>query len=393
MKFLGSVAAAVVILVAPMAVAETMRPEVGKPLQAAEQDIAAHRFSAALAEVNRAADVPGLTDEESTTIKEVRAEIDAKSGNNAAAAADYAALAAAGGPQSGQMAAAAATFYYQAGDYAKTIQFIKTYLPNDPQFHALLLQSYYQTGDCAALSGALAPELKAAKRTGHPPAEQTLNMAAYCYNAHKDAAGYLDIMTDLVTYYPSPSYWAEVLGSLQANPVFQDRLSLDFFRLQLATGAPVTADAYMEQTQVALQLGLNAEAGKIIGQGFASGALGTTGDVERQKRLKALVVTRTAAATPSVQAAAAQTAIQTKDFQTLFNIGLNDADAGDGATGIPLMEQAIRSGGITQIDQAELEMGIAYKESGQTQKALAMWGAVGGGDGAEQLAKLWPDVK
>jgi tetratricopeptide (TPR) repeat protein len=387
MKHFRHLTALALVLAGPAALADTMRPEVGKPLQAAETALASHRYSAALEDVARAEQAPGLTGAETTTIREVRAEIEAKSGNNAAAAADYAALAAGGGGT--QMAQAAASFYYQAGDYAKTIQTIKAYLPSDPQFHALLLQSYYQTGDCAALSGAIAPALK----ERHPPAEQTLNMAAYCYGSQKQMDGYKAIMTDLVTYYPNPTYWSDLLGQLQATPAFQDRLSIDFLRLQLAVGMAVPADIYMEQTQVAVQLGLYTEASKIINQGFATGVLGTSGDVDREKRLQALVATKLAAATPAAEAAAAQQAIGAKDFPTLLNIGLNDVDAGNASVGIPLMEQAIRSGGLTQTDQAELEMGVAYNEAGNRSNALAMWHAVGGGDGAQTLAQLWPDVR
>jgi hypothetical protein len=53
------------------------------------------------------------------------------------------------------------------------------------------------------------------------------------------------------------------------------------------------------------------------------------------------------------------------------------------------MADAIRSGKLSKPGQAELELGIAYREAGQEPNAKAMWNGVQGGDGAADLAKLW----
>jgi hypothetical protein len=57
------------------------------------------------------------------------------------------------------------------------------------------------------------------------------------------------------------------------------------------------------------------------------------------------------------------------------------------------MEGATRSGALTQVGQAELEMGMAYAEAGRKADALAMWKSVQGGDGAAELAGLWVDMR
>jgi hypothetical protein len=360
-----------------------LRPQVASPLQAAEQALSAHRYAAALHDVAQANAVPGKTAEESFTIAQVQAAIDAARGDHAAAAADYAALMASGqlaGPQRTAIAQAEASSYYAAGNYADAAAAIKANLAGDPRYHQLLLQSYFKLNECGPLSQAV----------GARGAESDLQMVAYCYATSKNNAGYVQALTDLVRDYPTSANWTELLGVLQADPVYSDRLALDFFRLQQAAGVAPTESAYMQAAQEALQAGLNNEAQAIITQGFATGVMGSGADLDRQNRLKALVATRVAAQQAALAGAISQ-AESAHDEQSLFNIGWNKVEGGD-KSGLTMMEDAIRSGGLAQAAQAELEMGLAYKEAGEPAKAKAMWRAVNDHDGASELSKLWLDI-
>jgi hypothetical protein len=361
-------------LFATPALADGLRASIATPLQAAEHDLSKGDYALAMKKVAQAEAVPGRSADETLTIDQVRAAIDASAKNYGAAASDYAAIIATGGLPPAQlhtMAEAEASSDYQVGDYAGAIRTIKAYLPGDPQFTPILLQAYLKTNDCAALEGAVYKNTK--------PAESDLQMVAYCDATAKDSAGYQRAISALVQHYPSPAYWTQLLGIEQADPAFSDRLALDFFRLKVAAGVAGTEPEYMDMTQAALQAGLPNEAAKIIDAGYTSNILGTGPDADRQSRLKALVVKRQEAA---------QKAAQTPDQPTLFQTGFNDVDAGNPA-GLTLMANAIRSGKLTQPGQAELELGIAYREAGQEANAKAMWNAVQGGDGAAKLAKLW----
>jgi hypothetical protein len=378
------------LLVAPAcahAQAVTLRPAIAKPLQAAERDLASRDFAAALKKVAQAAAVPDQTGAETLTIDQVRAAVDASRQDYPAAAADYAALIATGALPAAQvhvMAQAEASSDYQAGNYPGTIATVKAYLAGDPQFTALLLQSYLKLGQCGALAEAVG-------RIAAPPPETDLQMVAYCDAASKDDAGYLQAMTALVADYPSPAYWSQVLGLEAANPAFSNQLALDFFRLKLAAGVAASAPEFMDMTQAALQAELPNEAASIIDEGYADGVLGRGTDADRQARLKALVAQRQAAANAS-PAQQAQAAAAAKDEATLFDIGFNEVDGGN-AAGLGLMADAIRSGGLPAPGPAELELGIAYREAGQTASARAMWRAVQGGGAPVELAGLWLDLR
>jgi len=362
---------------AAQAHADALRPAIATPLAAAERDLSAREFSAALHQVAKAAAVPGQSGFETLTIDQVRAAIDAARQDYPAAAADYAALINTGQLPANQvhlMAEAEASSDYQAGNYAGTIATVKTYLTGEPQFTTLLLQSYLKLGQCDALAEAVG-------RVGSPPPENDLQMVAYCDANAKNTAGYTQAISQLVADYPSPAYWSQLLGLEQANPDFADTLALDFFRLKLAAGVAVTEPEVMEMTQAALQAGLPNEAASIINAGYAAGVLGSGPDADRQTRLKALVAKRQAAPAPAAT-----------DQATLFDVGFNEVDGGN-AAGLALMANAIRSGQLTQPGPAELELGIAYHEAGQQANAKAMWHAVQGGGGPAELAGLWLDLK
>ncbi len=379
---LSCLAAICLAWLATPALAGALRPAIAKKLQAAERALAKGQYQAALKDVAQAAEVPGQSSDETLTIDQVRAAVDAARKDYGAAAADYGAIIATGALAPDQvqlMAQAEASSAYQAGDYAGTIRTITAYLPDNARFRVLLLQSYLKTNDCGALQAEVGRLAK--------PAEAELQMVAYCDATAKDRDGYVRAMSALVADYPSPQYWGQLLALVQANPAFADRLALDLFRLKLAAGVPAAEPEYMDMTQAAVQAGLTNEAAKIMAQGFASGVLGSGPDADRQNRLKALVAQRQAAASAGAvqqtrQAAAAD------DQQSLFDIGFNAVDAGD-ASGLTLMANAIRSGRLTQPDPAELELGIGYFEAGQRASAEAMWHAVQGGGGAAELATLW----
>ncbi len=370
-------AAALAVLLPLAAHADALRPAIAKPLEAAEHALAAHKFELAEKALGQAQAVPGKTDDESFTIAQVRAAIDASRQDYAAAASDYAALIASGrlgADQVHTMAEAEASSDYSAGNYAGAIATINRYLPHDAQFTSILLQSYLKQNDCAGLAAAVAKLPK-------PPAEADLQMVAFCTGSAKDLGAYTAAETMLVKYYPTPENWQALLGVAKADPAFSDALALDFFRLKQVTGAPATEPEYMEMTQTALQAGLPNEAARIMAAGKAAGVIGSGPDVDRQNRLAALV---------AKQQAAPQKAFT--DAPSQFAAGFNAVDAGNPA-GLAPMAAAIRSGQLTQPGQAELELGIAYAEAGQKANADAMWNAVQGGDGPLALAKLWLLVK
>jgi tetratricopeptide (TPR) repeat protein len=119
---------------------------------------------------------------------------------------------------------------------------------------------------------------------------------------------------ELVSDYPSPAYWKNLIEIVASEAGRSDRMSLEIFRLKLAAGVLDTSSDYTEMAQLAIQLGLPGEAESIIGKGFAAKILGGA-NKSREERLLNMAKTQAGqdeptlgqtGATPKAKAALAE---------------------------------------------------------------------------------------
>ena len=376
---------------ASIAGAQALRPEVGKPLQAAQDALKARRFSDAAAKVREADNASGKTPTETFTIERMRGAVAAASGDTATAIKAYESIIASGklqGAEQTRMVQAVAGMYYQQREYSKAATWTQRYFKEggtDSSMRAILVQSYYLSGDCNSVSRSLQGDLQADESAGRAPPEEQLQMLAGCYQKSKDNNGYASALEKLVTYYPKKEYWVDLLSRVQRKSGFSDRLSLDVYRLKLATGLMAGPADYMEMAQMALGDDYTAEAKKVVDQGFAAKVLGAGGDVDRQKRL---ADKRFAEGKATLNKDETE-AMNDRDGNNLVVAGYNAVGYGETAKGIALMEQGIKKGGLRRPEEAKLHLGIAYLQTGQKAKAVQIFKTVGGADGAADLARLW----
>ncbi len=369
---------------------ESVRPEVGKPLQAAQQLIKARKYQEAIAKIAEAENAGNKTAYELFLIQQMRGSAAMAAGETETAIRSFEAVIASGRlspPEQLKIIQALASMHYGAKNYPKAATWASRYMKEggtDPQMRTLLIQAHYLNNDCASVSKLLQGASQGEEQSGRRPGEDELQMIASCYVKQKDNAGYLAALEKLVTYYPKKDYWANLVGKIQRKPGFSDRLSLDVFRLKLATGNLSSTADYMEMTQLALQAGVPAEARKIVEQGFAAGALGTGAGAERHGRLRDLVM-KTAEAPANGEAEAAGA----NDGTALVNNGFNQVAKGQADQGIALMEKGIRIGGLRRAEDAKLHLGIALLQGGHKAKAIQTFKSVQGGDGTADLARLW----
>jgi len=234
----------------------------------------------------------------------------------------------------------------------------------------------------------LMAEIQAAEKAGATPAEDRINLLMNAAIKQKDIGAETFALERLVSYYPKKEYWVTLLNRLQRKPNFSDRLSLDTYRLSLATGSMTAGNDYSEMAQLALQAGSTAEAKQVVDKGFAAGALGTGAEAERHKRLRDLVVKKVAEA-QAAQAEEEKQALAAKDGNDLLSVGMNLVYQGDKAKGLQLMQQGIAKGGLKRPDDAKLHFGIAQLIAGENAKAQATFKGVAGSDGTADLARLW----
>jgi hypothetical protein len=371
----------------------TVRPEVGKPLQAAEALYKSGKHKEALAKVAEADSVSGKTAYENYIIQRTRGSIAAAAGDNDTAAKAFEAVIGSGRASASEqlkMIQAVAGLYYRAKDYPKAASWAARYQKeggSDPSMRTLLVQSYFLNNDCANVSRAVG-ESTGEEKNGRRPSEEELQILANCYLKQKDNSGYVSAIERLVIFYPKKEYWTDLLNRVQKKNGFSDRLALDVYRLKLATGNISSANDYLEMTQLALQAGFPTEAKTIVEKGYSVGALGTGKDAERHKRLRDLAA-KTAEESLKARAQAEKDALADKAGGALVSIGYNYVSEGAAEKGLGLMEQGVKKGSLKRPEDAKLLLGLAQVQGGQRTKGIQTLKSVHGADGTADLAKLW----
>jgi tetratricopeptide (TPR) repeat protein len=374
--------------------ADTVRAEVGKPIQAARELIQAKKFREALAKVHEAEAVPNLTGYEKFVIDLTRGSAAQGAGDTDVAVSSFESVVAAGRLPPGdqlKVIEAIAQLHYQAKEYAKAISWAQRFEKeggNDPAIRQVLTQAYYLSGDYANAAKQLRAEVEADEKADRIPSEEKLQFLASCYLKMNDNAGYATVLEKLVAHYPKKSYWADMIARVQRKPGFSDRLDLDVLRLKMATGNLSKPAEYMEMAQLALQAGFPMEAKKILDQGYASGTLGKGADAERQNRLRDLANRQAAQDAAAIKQGDSESN-GTKEGDALLAIGYNLVVNGQAERGLSLMEQGLHKGGLKHPEDAKLHLALAYLQAGQKSKALQLLQTVRGNDGTADLARLW----
>jgi len=370
--------------------AEGVRPEVGKPLQAAQALIKQRKGREAMAEIAKAEAVPNRTAYENQIIAQMKAAASSSSGDNDATIRNNMAVLDSGkvaGREATALVQGIAVAYYNKKEYGEAAKWTQRYFKeggNDPAMRTVLLQSYYLGNDCAAVGRMLGNGGEERR-----PSEEELQILANCYLRERDTGGYVGAIEKLVVYYPKQQYWTDLLSRVQKKPGFaSDRLGVHVYRLRMATGNISKADDYMEMAQLALQAGVPSEAKEIMDKGYDARVLGNGPDASRQQRLRDLIA-RNLAETQKSRAKDESDALAAKDGNDLVRVGLNYVYEGNAQKGLALIDQGIKKGGLRRPDDAKLLEGEAQLKAGQRQRAVQTFREVKGTDGTADLARLW----
>jgi hypothetical protein len=366
-----------------------VRPEVGKPLQAAQALIKQRKGREAMAEIAKAEAVPNRTAYENQVIAQMKAAASSSSGDNDATIKNNMALLDSGkvsGREAVPLVQGIAVAYYNKKEYAEAAKWTQRYFKEggtDPAMRSVQLQSYYLGNDCNSVNKMLAGAGEDRKAS-----EEELQILANCYLRMKDTAGYVGAIEKLVIHYPKKEYWTDLVSRVQKKPGFSDRLGLDVYRLRLATGNLKETSDFMEMAQLSIQAGVPAEAKLVVDKGYQMQALGTGKDADRHGRLRDLVA-KSLAESQKTRAKDEQEALAAKDGNDLVKIGQNYVYEGQADKGLSLMEQGIKKGGLKRPDDAKLRLGEAQIYAGKRSAGVQTLKGVQGNDGTADMARLF----
>jgi hypothetical protein len=374
---------------------DTVRPEVGKPLQAAQALMKDKKYKDALAKIHEAELIPQLTAYEKYVIDQMRGSAAANDGQDEIAVASFESVV-----NSGRMPAAetlklemavAVTYYNKLKDYSKAAKWASRYMKEggtDPTAQDLVINSYYLNNEYAPAIVELKNLLEADEKANRTTSEQHLQLLLSCYVKTSNAAGVSSTLERLLISYPKTMYWDQAISHLVHKAAFAERLELDLLRLRFVLGDFKHESDYMDMVQLSLEAGFPAEAKKVIDKGYASGALGKGNEAAREKRLQAMA-DKAAADDLKAIGSGDVDADKAKTGDGLLNSGFNYVMNGKFEKGLSLMEQGIRKGGLKRPEDGKLHLGIAYYMAGDRSRAVQILRTVQGNDGVGDLAHLW----
>lgn len=375
--------------------AEGLSPEVGKPLQAAQELAKKGKFKEALEEVSKAEAASKKTAYESLVIAQMRGSIAQQAGDTNAAINAYEAVLKSGaveGPNALKLVQAIAGLYDQKKDYPNAIQWLLRYRKEggtDPAMRSALIGAYFETKDYANAAKEQADQINGEEKAGQAAPEAQYLLLADCYRNMNDTAAYGALLERMVQKYPKADYWGNIIHNIQVKPGFNaSRLNLDVSRLKLATGNLKNGNDYREMVQEALQEKSTAEGKDILDKAFAQNLIGTGDLAARDTKLRDFVNKAVEDDKASIDAKSTEAA-NNKDGQAMVDYGFDYVSYGQADKGLKLIEDGIAADKLKHPDDAKLHLALAYLHAGKKDKALATLKTVGGADGTADLARVW----
>ena len=380
---------------AAAASAPTLRAEVAKPLQAAQDAIKAGNYPEAAARLAEAEAMPGLTPYETYVLQRLRVPEFIRSGLQPEAIAALEAVLASGYLPAADRAAFIETtisLSMQLKDYRRAGKWMKTYLEeggSNAEVRRLYPRVLGELGDHAGVIRELAPEIAADAAANRITPEQTLRTLAISQEALKDDAGYLVTLEKLAASTGKPDYWGQLIARVIKRDGFaDDRLRIDVYRLMQAVGVKLGPGQTGDWAFRANQAGLPTEAQKLLDDGFAAGLLGKDENAEADRKLRESA-TKSAKQELATLAESEAAALKAKDGNAAFGLGLAVSGSGAHERGLALMTQGLAKGGLRRPDDAMLHLGLVQWRAVKIDDAKRSFAAVKGSDGAADLARLW----
>ena len=385
------VAAVAALQFSSTALAEKVSPAVAKTLQAAQNASKAKRWGECLSNLRTADGAAGKTAYDSFIINELTAFCALSSNDVATATAamqtnlssPFAA------DKVAQRTRDLAKVHFNARNYAKTIEIGRGAIKSgyaDADTFLVVAQSYYQQNDYKNAREFTGSWIRDLEKRGQRPKENAIQIYVTSCMRLKDEACTAAGFEKLVTYYPDPAGWANLMQSLFATR--NDAAAFNAYRLATEVGAMRTGDDYTEMAQRAIEKGLPGEAQAALEAGFARKAFTEKRDVDRNTRLLATAKER-AAADRAGLAKADKEAAAGKSADADLRVGQAYMSYGQYAAAVAAIQRGIAKGNASDPAEAQMVLGIAQLKAGNRSEATKAFRAVKGDADIQRVAKLW----
>ena len=374
--------------------AQQPSPKVGKPLHEAQEDIKAKKYAEALGKIKEAQGVDKKTPYDEHVINDMLAFVLIKTNDLPGAAKAMEAEIDDGMTPAGevpQKIKALAEIHYQLKNYDKAIEFGNRAVKGgfaDEGIKTIVGQSYYLKGDYKSAQkyedNLVDQEIKAGET---PKNEQLMLLYSACQKANDDACTE-KALEKMVTYYPKPESWAQLLFNVRRQVSGNEANLMETYRLMFDTDVLKDPGDYSEMAGLCLDGGSPGEAQKVLQRGLDRNAFNDQRTKDRAQRMLEAAKKRAA----SDQGALVKLEQEANGAAT----GDKNAAVGRAYLGyeqydkaIDQLQKALSKGVSKDEPRDRLLLGVAQLKGGHKDDAIKTFKSVKGDPALERLAGLW----
>ena len=284
-----------------------------------------------------------------------------------------------------------AGIYYQLKNYDKAIDYGQRAIKGgfgDEQNKTIVGQAYYLKGDWKGTLKFEESVVDPIIKGGGTPANEPLTLILSSCVKLEDSACTTKALERLVTYYPKPDYWSNLLITLRKDASNSDTNTLQVYRLMWDTDVLKSGDDYTEMAQLAIDQGTPGDAQRVLQRALERNLF--TDQRTKDKNQRLLEKAKQAAATD--QASLDKTLKEAEAATTggkNAGMGLAYLSYGQYDKAIDQLTKAVAKGGLRNAADTQLLLGIADLKGGHKDDAIKAFKAVKGDPVLERLGALW----
>ena len=368
--------------------------KVAKPLHEAQEAIKAKKYAEALGKIKEAQGVDKKTPYDEHVINDMLAFVLIKTNDLPGAAKAMEAEIDDGMTPAGevpQKIKALAEIHYQLKNYDKSIEFGNRAIKGgfaDEGIKTIVGQSYYLKGDYKSAQkyedNLVDQEVKAGET---PKNEQLMLLYSACQKANDDACTE-KALEKMVTYYPKPESWAQLLFNVRRQVSGNEANLMETYRLMFDTDVLKEPGDYSEMAGLCLDGGSPGEAQKVLQRGLDRNAFNDQRTKDRAQRMLDAAKKR-AASDQGALAKLEQEAngAATGDKNAAVGRAYLGYDQNDKA--IDQLQKALSKGVSKDEPRDRLLLGVAQLKGGHKDDSIKTFRSVKGDPALERLAGLW----
>jgi len=361
--------------------------KVGVPLKAAQDAVQKKNWNGALAKIKEAQAVSPRTGFDDYTINELLWYVYLQQGRNADAARLLEQQIGSGFMPANQKVSRTKTLaqlYFRAGNYGKAIQLANQYLksvPGDKEMQLMVAQGYFQQKD---YKNAAATAERLAKGQ-QKPSEDLLQLMQRSYYELKDQEGTARTLDLLLKFYPSPDTWERLLNGYIAQTNHDHEL-IALYRLAEDVGALSKPSQYVDMAQALVVGGFAIEGQRVLEKGIASGVFSAEDQSRAQRTLD--TAKRRADEQRKKLAGADEALAAAKTGDAAYEVGKLYFSNANYDKSAAAFQKALATSGLSDVDDANAELGMALARLGKKAEAGKAFDAVKDPAFAE-IGRLW----